>query len=436
MRELDIRRVPKHNNFKLHGTEKQFQVHHDFVSEKHLIIPPDVGVTQVFQPKRSIFRFRSFVLYLFTFIVLGAGIVIGIKANLFISAISTSKQGAYESITNNIGATFGTIIPALKSLDSSAVAEAIRDEKSVNLLLLGYGGEGHGGSYLTDTMMVANLNFKTDSITYIPVPRDTWVKIPTHGYDGIYAKINAAYAYGIDSKNYPNKLPQFSGVNGGGSLSKYEISQVLGIHVDYYLAMDFSGFKKIVDTLGGVEIDVENSFTDYSYPSGDKNVDAASCTSEELPDSLISECRYKKVSFEKGLQYMDGSMALEYARSRHAAGIEGSDFSRSKRQQKLISAIAHKAASIGALSKVFSLMDVVSNHFKTDLSVAEIKDLADYLKTADNNGSLKQAKHLSLTDEPNFFVSSWSEDKQWILIPAAGFGDFSDIKEYIKGQLE
>lgn len=432
MRELDIRRVPKHNNFKLQGTEKQFLVHHDFVNEKHLILPPDFSEPIVAKPKRSLVGLRNAVLLVFTLLVLGTGVFIGVKAKLFVNAISTSKQ----SITNNIGATFGGIIPALKSLDSSVVAEAIRDGKSVNLLLLGYGGVGHGGSYLTDTMMVLNLNFKTESITYIPVPRDTWVKIPTHGYDGVYAKINAAYAYGLDTKNYPNKLPQFSGVNGGGNLSKYEISKVLGIPVDYYLAMDFSGFKKIVDTLGGVEIDVENSFTDYSYPSGDLNVDAASCTADDLPDSLITDCRFKKVHFEKGLQYMDGSRALEYARSRHAAGVEGSDFSRSKRQQKLISAIAQKAVSIGALNKVFSLMDVVSNHFKTDLSIAEIKDLADYLKTAEKNGSLQQAKHLSLTDDPNMFVSGWSEDKQWILIPAAGFGDFSQIKEYIKGQLE
>ena len=432
MRELDIRRVPKHNNFKLQGTEKQFLVHHDFVNERHLILPPDDFQQVQTKLRRSPARFKNVVLFLFTLVVLGTGVFIGIKAKLFVNAISTSKQ----SITDNIGATLGSVIPALKSLDSSAVAEAIRDGQSLNLLLLGYGGEGHSGSYLTDTMMVLNLNFKTDSIAYIPVPRDTWVKVPTQGYDGVYAKINAAYAYGLDSKNYPNKLPQFSGVNGGGNLSKYEVSQVLGIPVDYYLAIDFSGFKKIVDTLGGVEIDVENSFTDYSYPSGDLNIDAASCTAGDLPDSLISDCRFKKVNFEKGLQYMDGSKALEYARSRHAAGVEGSDFSRSKRQQKLISAIAHKAASVGALSKIFSLMDVVSNHFKTDLSVAEIKDLADYLKTSDKNGFLQQAKHVTLTDDPDMFVSSWSEDKQWILIPAAGFGNFSEIKEYVKKQLK
>src|SRR5581483_6971189 len=131
----------------------------------------------------------------------------------------------------------------------------------------------------------------------------------------------------------------------------------------------------IVDALGGVEVNVDNAFTDYTYPSGDQNVDAGLCTADDVSTDGASGCRYLKVHFDKGLQYMDGTTALEYARSRHAAGVEGSDFARSKRQEKLIAAIEQKAVGAGAITKIFTLMDAVQGHFHTDLSIAEVKDL-------------------------------------------------------------
>jgi anionic cell wall polymer biosynthesis LytR-Cps2A-Psr (LCP) family protein len=398
-----------------------------YIEQKQIVQQPTPIIAK---PKRNFLR-KSYAMVAFTILVLSFGAYFGARFVSFANSISTSKQGFYETLSNNVGATLGSAIPVLKKLDNSGISQAIEDKRRINVLMLGYGGEGHSGSYLTDTIMLMSIDTATNKVTYIPVPRDLWVKIATKGYDGANAKINSAYSTGIDDQRYPDKLPQFKGSTGAGNLSKYEVSQVLGVQVDYFVAVDFYAFKKVVDVLGGVEIDVENSFTDYTYPSGDSNVDAGICTADDLPDTMITGCRYKKLHFDKGLQYMDGSRALEYARSRHAAGVEGSDYARSKRQQKLISAIEEKAISVGALTKIFSLMDSVQGHFKTDLSIADIKDLGDYVSGID----MASAEHISLTDSGlNLLSSSYSDDGQWILLPTKG--DWSQIHSYIKDKLK
>lgn len=441
MRNLDdihrIERKPGNSNeFQIH---RKPQIHPHIIpaiesNQFHAQSPETISQTK----KRS---YKVALMTVFTMFVLGVGAFFGGRFVSLANDVSSSHQGIYKTVTDNIGAALGPFIPGLKGLDNSSIAQAIREGRRVNILLLGYGGPGHDGGYLTDTMMLLSVDFANNTATYIPVPRDTWVKIPTHGYDGPYAKINSAYAIGLDSKNYSDKLPQFQGADGGGNMSKYEVSQVLGVPVDYYASVDFYAFKDIVNILGGVEVNVQNAFTDYSYPSGDQNVAADYCVAEDIPDDLIQNCRFKKVHFDAGLQFMDGARALEYSRSRHAAGAEGSDYARSARQQNLITAIEKKALSVGALTKVLSLMDAVQGHFHTDLSIADVKDLADYLRS----DKLQQPLHLSLTGAASdnsgqssqpLLVSSWSDDRQWILIPTAGQNDFNQIHAYIKEQLK
>ncbi len=376
--------------------------------------------------KRKFLKLKlSYILVPFTIFVLLAGTVIGARFVNFARSVSFSQAGFYQQVSNDIGSVLGNKIPALKNLDMSAVAQAIRNRQSMNILLLGYGGDGHSGAYLTDSMVAIHLDFAANQAAFISIPRDIWIKIPTRGYDGSYWKINAAYELGMDQEHYPYKLPQFEGPNGGGDMSKYVVSEVTGLPINYYVAMDFSGFKKIVDTLGGVEINVTRSFTDYSYPESDQNVDGAWCDAQD--NNAPTNCRYKVVHFDAGLQSMDGERALEYARSRHAAGIEGSDFARSQRQQKLMAAIEQKALNLGMLPKIFNLMNDVQGHFQTDLSLADIKDLADCAPKID----FTDARRIGLTDQ-NLLVSGWSSDGQWILKPqGANQDDWSQVHTYI-----
>ena len=374
-----------------------------------------------FQKKFPLRSWKTYAAVIALCIIILVGTVAG-KLVSFAQSVSLTGTPFYKSIGNDVGATLGSSIPQLQKLDQTAVGEAVRGNKSVNILLLGYGGDGHSGAYLTDTMMVMNLNYATRTVTMIAVPRDIWLDIPTDQNGGTYWKINAAYEIGLDPKRFPDKAPEFSGPEGGGNLAEYEAGQVTGLTIDHYVAMDFDGFKKIVDTLGGVTIDVADSFTDYQYPNGDQNTDGPDC---ETDDPTASDCRYIVVHFDAGVQAMDGDRALEYVRSRHAAGAEGSDFARSKRQQKLIAAIQEKALSFNEVSKVFALMNDIHGHFQTDLSVAEIKDLS----TAAGEFNFNNAAHISV-DDNGLLASGRSADGQYILGPAQG-KTWDDIHQYI-----
>ena len=104
----------------------------------------------------------------------------------------------------------------------------------ISVLLLGYGGAGHDGGYLTDSIILARISPKLQKIDLISLPRDLWINIPISITATHSAKINSAYTVGIDDKKYPNKAIEFTGPAGGGQLSKYVISQVTGIKPDYF----------------------------------------------------------------------------------------------------------------------------------------------------------------------------------------------------------
>ena len=108
---------------------------------------------------------------------------------------------------------------------------------------------------------------------------------------------------------------------------------VLGIPIHYNVTINFEVFKQIVDTLGGIDVEIENTFTDSEYPIEGKE------------DDPVIANRYETVTFTKGLEKMNGERALKYVRSRHGDGAEGTDFARSKRQQKVILAIKDKLMS-------------------------------------------------------------------------------------------
>ncbi|HLJ79873.1 MAG TPA: LCP family protein, partial [Ktedonobacterales bacterium] len=189
----------------------------------------------------------------------------------------------------------------------------------VNLVVLGYGGAGHDGAYLTDSLMVISLIPSSGATSLVSVPRDLWVQVPPDS--GQYAKINTAYADGLANGygGYP------AGRVAGGFEAARKVSDVLGIPVNYWLTIDFSGFRKLVDSLGGVDINVPTGFT-AQYPAND--------------DPQINP-NWKIIHFKTGEQHMNGEQAIEYARARYVLdpASEGSDFARSARQQLLIRAI-------------------------------------------------------------------------------------------------
>lgn len=320
-------------------------------------------------------------------------------------------------------------IPFLYELFIKKDIELVQEkEGSLNILLLGIGGGNHEGPELTDTIILANLNPEKNEVNMFSLPRDLWVP-------DLQDRINSAYALG---QNKDKK---------GMILAKTVVEKVTGHHVDYVFVIDFAGFVKGVDHLGGIEVDVKRAFDDYEYPVAGNEADLCGHDEEDLPELATSEaslfeifpCRYKHISFQKGLQQMDGKTALEFVRSRHATGNEGSDFARSMRQQEIISALRKKVLSLGILLnpvKVFGLVNIVQDHTNTDIKKEEYDD---FIKLARKFENAKVNSHvISMTDETTneygLLINppiSQEYAYKWVLVPRKGNGDFSEIKEYI-----
>ncbi|NTU70095.1 LCP family protein [bacterium] len=258
----------------------------------------------------------------------------------------------------------------------------------INILLMGMGGEGHSGSYLTDTLVVVSIDPKTKDVAMLSIPRDFYIYIPKYGY----SKINAAYTIGM--KNNKN--------NGGISMTKDIVSDLLDLNIHYGVVVDFDGFKDIVDSLGGVTVDVEKDLVDTQYPT--------------------EKYGYETIRFKKGTQKMDGNTALKYSRSRHST----SDFDRAARQQAIMVAIKNKALGMDTLlnpAKISSLMDALGSHLKTDIQLWEIQRLIEIFKEVDSNKIVNKV----ISPEEGLVKTS-SINGASVVVPVAG--DYSEIRKF------
>src|SRR3990167_586065 len=142
-----------------------------------------------------------------------------------------------------------------KSSQSTKKQEIIK-KTSYNFLLLGYAGGNHQGTFLTDTIIIVHVNKKDKRVVLISVPRDVWVKIPTKSKDNFHGKINTVYQVGLYPKNYPDVNISYIKESSVGLLS-HTIKQIIGLDIDNYITVDFAGFVKAIDILGGVNVNVE-----------------------------------------------------------------------------------------------------------------------------------------------------------------------------------
>lgn len=340
----------------------------------------------------------------------------------------------FHGITNKIFISHGSTSASVNS-----VQQGLDNKKPINLVLLGYGGGNHDGAYLTDSIMVIHVDPKNQKIFLISIPRDIWVKIPTDGETSSYWKINAAYELGLDDSDYPNKQPQFKGTDGGGHMAEYMVSQVTGLPIDYFVGMDFTGFKHTIDTLGGVDINVETAFTDPEYPIDGKETELCGHQPSEIPTldaqaastspELIYPCRYENLHFDAGLQHMNGERALSYVRSRHSLQ-DGTDFGRAKRQRNLLVAVKQKIFSAGFIPQIIPFISSLGDDFRTDLTLSDVKT---FLTNA-NTLNKYQIETIALTNQ-NYLIDAVSSDGQAILEPKDGLDNWASVHNYILDQL-
>lgn len=260
----------------------------------------------------------------------------------------------------------------------------------VNILLLGIGGEGHEGAYLADTIILVSLKPSTGQLAMLSIPRDFYVPIP--GYN--WRKINNASAFGR-MDNYPG---------GGEQLTIDVISRVFNITIPYYARIDFSGFKKIVDDVGGITVDVEKSFIDREYPT--------------------ENFGYQTISFQAGTQTMNGDTALKFVRSRKST----SDFDRSERQQQVLVAIRQKALGLGTLLNPVRISDVLTDlgtHTKTNLELWEMARLAGLIENLDT-GTIVNRVLDSGADSP--LKADSTPDGAYILRPKKDWDNWTELQ--------
>lgn len=257
-------------------------------------------------------------------------------------------------------------------------------EDRVNILLLGIGGDGHEGPYLSDSIILASIKPSTKEVALISIPRDLQVEIPSRGK----YKINHANAFGeVERPNW------------GGARATEVVEKTFDISVPYYIRVDFRAFRDVIDTVGGISVAVERSFTDPLYPA--------------------PENAYQTVSFAKGVQTMDGRTALQFARSRHGSNGEASDFARARRQQKVLLALRDALISRETLTnpiRMKDVMDSLEHHMTTNMEFSELLALVKLGRTLDTD---RMRTLVFDTSEKGYLDSTTDTDNGFVLIPRA-----------------
>ena len=278
------------------------------------------------------------------------------------------------------GATSFSLFSAIRSFmtPNDSILNGEKEDR-VNILLTGIGGEGHDGPQLTDTILFASYRPSTKKLGLMSFPRDMTVEIPGHGYQ----KVNHANAYAeIDKKG------------SGASVAADLLGGVIEQPVQYYMRVDFNGFLELVDSVGGVDIYIDHPFTDSNYPILGKEYDTCG-NSKAVMNSTLAElsetemagpdyrCRFEVLTFKEGWMHMNGSTALAFVRSRHGNNGEGSDFARSRRQQKILLGVKDKVFSVSTFFnplRISSILDTLQKNINTNLSVSELVRLGKEFK--------------------------------------------------------
>lgn len=316
-----------------------------------------------------------------------------------------------------IGVVFSDGVKALfdpVSIVSNAATSGLNEtDGRINVLVLGsdrrlddYRETNLNSNELTDTILVASIGVVEGNIVLLSLPRDLWVEAQTSSGQTYHSKINAVYAY--------------SGAEGLSDV----VEEVIGLPIHYYAVINFEIFKEAIDIIGGVEVKVENAFTDYYYPVAGK-------------EAASENERYETVHFEEGPQVMDGEVALKYVRSRKGNNGEGTDFARSRRQQKVIAAIKEKALSLETLISVDKMIELYTSYkdnVDTNVGLNEANGFYFLAQNIDfQNMKSIVLDDRSAADEGGLLYAPEDRslyDNAYVLIPKSG--NFNQLHAYVQ----
>ena len=351
-------------------------------------------------------------------IIFGAGLLL--SASTLFSLASRDKQNSADSqglssisekLDNklaNLENTFKNLLDKSKS-DEDTIKLAGEEQDQINFLFLGIGGEEHiSGNYLTDTNILFIFIPSSKKAAAISIPRDLLVK---HPIQDKFTRLNALYAIKDPDSGEPHEFPGPMGI-------KYvndAIKNITGVNIDYYAVLDLAGVEKVVDVLGGINIQRSDDLEDKTFPDDNYG--------------------YETYGVNEGWRYLNGEQAVKYIRTRHTSG---GDFDRMKRQQEVARAIKKKIEglqSVSGLPKLFSIYSALQDHFTTNLSFSEIMRL---MKIGENTKT-DNIVFDSITAQPGGLLVYdkivWNGVQASVLSPRAGRENFQDIIEKINNTI-
>jgi polyisoprenyl-teichoic acid--peptidoglycan teichoic acid transferase len=287
----------------------------------------------------------------------------------------------------------------ITGFDANGILSAIgsdlkKDENGyTNIVLLGDGGHTRDGADLVDTIIVASIDYQKNAVTLLSIPRD------------YYMKDNVQWPGRINELYRNNKL-QYKSEDERYGLFRTVTGDIVNLDIQYYLRVNFNAFVEIIDSIGGITVDVKEDISDPYYPNE-------------------TDSGYTLFEIRKGLQEMDGETALKFTRSRKTT----SDFDRAFRQQQVLEAIREKALSLDILANpkyLKKLYGAITDNMNTNLSLREMISLAGFAKHFDRSHLISKVIHDDPGQEGGFLYTPERAlyNDQFVLVP---FGDNLDL---------
>jgi polyisoprenyl-teichoic acid--peptidoglycan teichoic acid transferase len=289
---------------------------------------------------------------------------------------------------------------------SAALLLPLNGSDRVNVMMVGYGGAEHEGAFLADSIQILSIDPATDTTTTIPIPRDLWIEgVETFSQNG---KVNEVFADGhtVDLEDEAAKL------DNAADLLAEVLTDVTGLEIHHWLAMDFNGFRDMVDAVGGVTV---NNPVEFMYTG---------------PEENHLRGYWDEGPYEAGEIHLNGEEALWYARARYTSVVsESTDYARSVRQARILSALRSKLGD-GGISSILPglrLMDAMEGRVRTDLSAIDLFLLSSHLSSD---------RRIELSEGP-VLTATTNTLGQYILIPAdwSGPGDYDGLRSYLSREL-
>ena len=261
----------------------------------------------------------------------------------------------------------GSVIPVTP--EPTAVGSALPNvtippwdgEEQLNILLIGSDQRPGEGSFNTDTLIVVSVDPATKRVAMFSLPRDTVdVPIPEGPAQRLFGRTYAGKINGWFQavRNREDLYPGNSRTRGYNGL-KAILGELYGLDIKYFVEVNFEGFRRVVDAMGGVTINVQVPVVDNLFP-GDTG-------------------RAQRLFIPSGIQHMDGTQALRYARSRHTSD----DFDRGARQQRLLLAMREQADPIALIPRIPQLVEALKTAVRTDIPVDQLDELLGLASSVD-----------------------------------------------------